>query len=194
MTNEPDAGRGADALTDALRALDEQVARGGEDSAEVALRSLDVAFALSALGEHESSLDYRRRALAVRERVLGERHPDIALALNHVGHALVELGRPGEALDVHARALEILREDPATEGATLARAHYSLAAPLVQLGHYERARRHLRMAQDFARKNLGPLHALTLDARRMLKVVGRAAGAKGAPTARKSKRRTKRRR
>lgn len=191
MANEPDNGR--DALADALHALDEQLASSGEDHADVALRCLDVAFRLSKLGQHEPSLQYRRRALAVRERVFGDHHHDTAMALNHVGHALVELGKPDEALEAHLRALRIHDEVQDTEDATRARAHYSLAAPLVQLGRYQEARRHLKTAQDLARKTLGPMHALTLDARRMLKVVGRAAGPSTPRRPQKGTKRRKRR-
>lgn len=191
MANEPDNGRGDDALAGALRALDEQLASGEEDHADVALRCLDVAFRLSELGQHEPSLQYRRRALDLRERVLGVRHPDTAMALTHVGHALVEIGRSEEALDAHGRALEIHVEAQDTEERTLARAHYSMAAPLVRLGRYEEAQHHLRAARDLARKSLGPMHALTLDARRMLKVVGRAVGAPSSGRPRSGKKRRK---
>jgi len=193
MVSEPIDGQDGDVLSRALRALDEQVAASGEEHVDVAHRCLDVAFRLAELGRHDSSLQYRRRALAVRERVLGERHPDTVLAMNHVGHSLVELGRAEEARTVHARALEILEEVGDAEGATLARAHYSLAAPLVQLGRHDQARHHLRTAHDLARRTLGPLHALTLDARRMLKVVERAAGTRALPRSKKTRRRRKRR-
>ncbi len=60
-----------------------------------------------ALGEHKKALEYKIRALEIREKALGPDHPDTAISLNNVGITYGALGDHEKALEYNSRALEI---------------------------------------------------------------------------------------
>ena len=47
------------------------------------------------------------RALAIKEKLLGDEHPDVAITLNNLAVLLRLRGKPGEATELFRRALAI---------------------------------------------------------------------------------------
>jgi non-specific serine/threonine protein kinase/serine/threonine-protein kinase len=70
----------------------------------------NLSLVMSGRGRFEEALELERRALSIREQVLGPRHWHTALSLSHMGDLQMELGRPDEAERLLRRALEIDRE------------------------------------------------------------------------------------
>ncbi|QSQ12704.1 serine/threonine-protein kinase [Myxococcus landrumensis] len=58
-------------------------------------------------GRNDAAAEYFRRAVAIREKLLGPEDARVASSLSGLGQVLRESGRPGEALAVHERALAI---------------------------------------------------------------------------------------
>ena len=50
---------------------------------------------------------YSRRALALKEKLLGAEHPDVAVTLNNLGLLLKKQGKLSEAAERYERALAI---------------------------------------------------------------------------------------
>jgi tetratricopeptide (TPR) repeat protein len=67
----------------------------------------NLAAMLSNLGRSAEALPHHRRALDLKEKVLGPEHPDVALSLNNLGSALDDVGRPAEAVPLFDRALSL---------------------------------------------------------------------------------------
>jgi Flp pilus assembly protein TadD len=62
---------------------------------------------LADLGRPTEAEPLHRRALALRERVLGPDHPDVAQSISNLAVVLAALGRPAEAEPLHRRALAL---------------------------------------------------------------------------------------
>lgn len=83
--------------------------RFGEDSVETAKHLDDYAGNLDDMGWRSEALALLRRALAIRERVLGPAHPDVATTLASLGVHLSGSGSYDEAAELLERALSVRR-------------------------------------------------------------------------------------
>ncbi|MEK7829941.1 MAG: tetratricopeptide repeat protein, partial [Acidobacteriota bacterium] len=84
----------------------------GDNSAEyeIAISLNNLAALYANTNRAEQSEPLYRRALAMKEKLLGASHPDVALSLNNLGVLLKSLGRREEAADAYRRALEIFEK------------------------------------------------------------------------------------
>ena len=117
---------------------------------------------LKAKEEYDTAEPLRRRALAIREKVLGPEHSDMALSLNNLASLLEHKGDYETAETLYRRALAIDEkalgpEHPQTAGVV------SNLAPLLreQKGDYKNAEPLLRRALAINEKALGPEHPQT---------------------------------
>ena len=62
------------------------------------------------LGNYEKALENCRKALSIREAVLGEHHPDVAYSYSNVGSVYQIMGDVETALECYHKALAILDE------------------------------------------------------------------------------------
>jgi Flp pilus assembly protein TadD len=86
-------------------------------------------------GKYDEAEPLHRRALAIREKVLGPEHPEVAASLNNVARDLSARGEYGEAEPLFLRAATIMEKarDPRAARvrenlAALYRARLSLSA------------------------------------------------------------------
>ena len=137
-----------------------------QNHADIAESLTEVGYACKALGKYEESLDYGRRALAIREALFEGNHPDVARSLNNVGLAYGELGKHREALDYIKRAL-LMKEalfgenhlDVAKSLTNVGWVYGELGKYTEQLGYLKRA---LAMKETLLEEN-NPTIALSLN-------------------------------
>ena len=107
-------------------------------------------------GNKEAALHQNLEALALKKKVLGNRHPDVALSETNLATALLGLGRNEEALAHIDAAISISEEGLGT-------AHPDVALPLNNrgeilklLGRYAEARRSFERARNIWEREIGP--------------------------------------
>ena len=128
-------------------------------------------FCLSNSGDLVGALPYSRRALAIRERVLGPEHPDTAQSLNNLGYLLGSQGDLAGARPYYERALAIWErvlgpEHPtASQEAATAQSLNNLGVLCYYEGDRAAAAGYIRRALAIWARVLGPNHPQTAQAR-----------------------------
>jgi CHAT domain-containing protein/Tfp pilus assembly protein PilF len=110
------------------------------------------------LGKAESAILVVQRALAIRERVLGQDHPDVGLTLSRLGELYEAAGEYARAERLYERAISILATALGPEHVAVATSLNSLAGLLVAKGDYARAEPLLLRAVDLQERGLGQDH------------------------------------
>ncbi len=133
------AGQHAAASAVLTHALEIRVAALGD-------RDLGVAEVLVALGQSataarsfDAGLDFQRRALAVREDLLGPSHPLVAVSCASVAAALVSVARIAEAREFASRALAIRERAFGEDQPQIADSLGQLGSIEAELGHIDLA-------------------------------------------------------
>jgi len=85
-------------------------------------------------GDFEGAEKLMRRAIEIKERVLGIDHPDVAISLADLANIFSEGGRPAEALEIAPRALDILSEHGDPESPIVAIARDAIGTSLIAVG------------------------------------------------------------
>jgi tetratricopeptide (TPR) repeat protein len=116
---------------------------------------------------YDEALDYHRRALAIRERVLGSEHTDTAAAYDDIGVVYEKTGEYDKALEYHQKALGIAERILGPEHPTTAFSHGNIGTALTYdnvamdydaKGEYDKALEFHRKALDTMERVLGPEH------------------------------------
>ena len=115
-------------------------------------------FCLSNSGDLVGALPYSRRALAIRERVLGPEHPDTAQSLNNLGYLLGSQGDLAGARPYYERALAIWERVLGPEHPDTALALNNLGYLLKAQGDLAGARPYYERALAIRERVLGPEH------------------------------------
>ena len=97
-----------------------------------------------------------RRALAIREKVLGPEHPDTAQTLSYLGNFYLGEGRPDEAEPLYRKALEILTRVRGSEHPYTAENLNNLAGVLDERGQLQEAKALAWRSFKIRKKVLGP--------------------------------------
>jgi serine/threonine protein kinase/tetratricopeptide (TPR) repeat protein len=116
------------------------------------------AMLLGVEGNHEEALAQERRALTIREKVLGPAHPDTASGLNNIGADLNDLGRNEEALTYYRRALAIDEKLLGPQHPVVGDDLTNMGAAAADLGLYEEGEAYAARALAIHEKALGPTH------------------------------------
>lgn len=125
---------------------------------------LDAAIAgLSAGGRYAEAEALARRALAIREEMLGERHPATARSRNDLGDLLRELGDLEGARPHLERALAIRKDVLGIRHPDTAQSLNDLGVLLQELGDLEGSRPNLEEALAIREEVLGPRHPDTAE-------------------------------
>jgi len=90
-------------------------------------------------GNCEAAVELYRKALALKQEVLGHDHPDIAISLNCLAQALSCSGRFHDALEAGNRAVAIIEKVQDSEVSTTGNAYATRGLALAKLGQYSAA-------------------------------------------------------
>ena len=132
-------------LSETRRALDcnlrsvEKTEQHQPDSNNLAASYNNVGATYDELGDHKQALEYKRKALSIRERVLPPDHPDLALSYNNVGYSYDELGDHEKALEYQRKALSILERVLPPDYPSLAISYGNVGASYRALGEPQKA-------------------------------------------------------
>ncbi len=130
-------------------------------------------------GRYSEAEPLYRRALAIREKVLGAEHPDTAASLNDLAAVLEARGRYGEAEPLHRRALAIDEKVLGAEHPNTAASLSNLAKVLDDQGRYGEVEPLLRRALAIDEKVLGAEHPSTAASLNNLSLVLQVQGRYG---------------
>ncbi len=112
-------------------------------------------------GFYEKALDYYRKALSIRELILGNEHPDTAHTYNNLASIFNNLGKYEEALKYCHMAFDIQKRMLGDEHPETALTYNNLASIFNNLGKYEEALKYCHMAFDIQKRMLGDEHPET---------------------------------
>ena len=129
------------------------------DSEEDLARACNnVGIAFSSFGDYRRSLEFRRKALEIRERVLPPDYPNLATSYNNVGMSYEELGDHEKALDFLQKALEIREKVLSPDHPDLANSYNNVGYTYDDLGDRAKALEFLRKALEIRERVLPPDH------------------------------------
>jgi eukaryotic-like serine/threonine-protein kinase len=154
------------------------VARGlAETDAEREARvSSSLAIVLAAQANHEEAEAELRRALELRERVLGPHHPDVATTHNNLANVLNARGDHAAAEAEHRRALALREDLLGPDHPDVAMSRNNLAAVLHERGEYAEAEAEHRKVLALREAVLGRNHPDVAQSRNNLGVALEAQG------------------
>jgi eukaryotic-like serine/threonine-protein kinase len=115
----------------------------------------DAGTVLYAHKRFEEAAAEQRRALQIKERMLGPDHPDVGYTLNNVAISLAAMGRPAEALAHVERALTVVARVLGRENPHMAVQLTNRAEILNQLGRHSEARRDAARAVALREREFG---------------------------------------
>ncbi|MBK8264775.1 MAG: serine/threonine protein kinase [Nannocystis sp.] len=122
-----------------------------------------IATSHAALGEWPEALAMHRRALEIRERVLGPLHTRVAGSLNNIGAALAALGALDEAEESIRRAFSVREALVGPDGLDLSYVHHHLGLLARRRGELAEARAHLARALVIRERYLDASHPLIAE-------------------------------
>jgi tetratricopeptide (TPR) repeat protein/MinD-like ATPase involved in chromosome partitioning or flagellar assembly len=128
------------------------------DDEPAATRCTRLAYRLNRIGDYASARALYKRALAIREQVLGPEHPDTVTTMNNLAGLLQSQGDYAAARVLYVRALAIREVALGPRHATTATSLNNLAELLRSQGDYAAARPLLERALVIRERALGPQH------------------------------------
>jgi len=132
--------------------------RYGLESGETAHLMHQTAWYLLWRAQYKEAEPLIRRALEIREEVLGPEHPDTARSLNDLGWLFNRRGQDMEVVPLFTRVLEIREKALGPDHPDTAFSLNNLAQVLGDQGRYEEAVMLFRRALDIRERVLGPEH------------------------------------
>ena len=141
IRSQIDAGHFEEAEKEGRSHLAEMERLHGPDAVEVA-STLDLLVEClwrSGRGDAPEAMALARRALAIKEARLGDRHVEVAVSLRNLGRVLELSGQPDETIAVYHRAVDILETSPDAEPAQLVRTLIFLGNLHLGAASYDRA-------------------------------------------------------
>ncbi|MCX5698057.1 MAG: tetratricopeptide repeat protein [Candidatus Omnitrophica bacterium] len=126
----------------------------------LANRLNEIALFLDINARYQEAEFLYRRALAIREKILGPEHPDTATSLGNLALLLYKKGEYQAAEPLYRRALAIREKmlDPNSKSSVTATTLNNLAVLLSEKGDYREAEHSYRRALAIREKILGPEH------------------------------------
>ncbi len=115
------------------------------------------------IGDYQGARPYYEKALAIRSKVLGEKHPDTAQSLNRLGYLLQSQGKLAEARHYFEAALAIREQLFGELHADTAESLNDLGGWLVAAGDWPAAQPYLERALRTGRAVLGDEHPLVAE-------------------------------
>ncbi|WAO96035.1 NACHT domain-containing protein [Fusarium falciforme] len=134
----------------------------GEDALKYAMLLCNAGWYRSGRGKHEEAEPMNRRALEVREKVLGREHPDTLTSVSDLALVLQDQGKYEEAEQMNRRALEAREKVLGREHPDTLTSISNIGLVLQYQGKYEEAEPMIRRALEGYEKVLGREHPDTL--------------------------------
>lgn len=125
---------------------------------------------LRSRGTYEDAIAQYRRALDIRERLLGPVHPEVAKTLNALANLLRDYGKPEEAYPALVRALEIREGSLGADHPEVAATWNNLGLLAQLRGNYDEAQRALERSLELNKAAFGEK---TLETATVLNNLGR---------------------
>jgi tetratricopeptide (TPR) repeat protein len=113
------------------------------------------------LGDYAIALEYQKRALEIRESVLGKNHPDTAASYHNIGFVYDALGDYATALEYQKRALEIREAVLGKNHPDTAGSYNNIGSVYHSLGEYPQALEYYNRALEIQESVLGENHPNT---------------------------------
>ena len=145
-------------MVEAYNASLEQYEQSNPSEEELAYRLNKVAFFLRLNANYDGAEPLYRRALTIREKVLGPEHPDTATNLHNLAVLLKSKGDYDGAEPLYRRALTIYEKVLGPEHPNTAGSLYCLGELLYSKGDYDGTEPLYRRALTIREKVLGPEH------------------------------------
>jgi tetratricopeptide (TPR) repeat protein/predicted Ser/Thr protein kinase len=127
-------------------------------------------------GEYDDALKRFRRALKIKQAILGDNHPSVANTINSIGVVLFSQPEGDDGLEHFRRSLSIEQATLGPEHPGVADSLNNLAAALQLLERYDEALEYHRLALALREAALGPDHP---DVAASLANIGELLGARG---------------
>jgi tetratricopeptide (TPR) repeat protein len=128
----------------------------GSESARYASSINELAELYRIRGQYAEAEPLFRKALAIRERVLGADDPAVAQSLNRLGLLLRNRGKYSEAEPLFRQSLEIWSKKSSEESSDVAQSLNNLAGDLLDKGKYAEAESLCRRSLAISEKLSGP--------------------------------------
>ena len=119
---------------------------------------LQVGRAMSDNGEHDKALFYYKKALEIREEVLGKKHLDTAISYASIGLVYEKKGDYDKALEYHLKALEIYEEVLGKKHPDTALSYNNIGVVYEKKGDYDKALEYYLKALEIQEEVLGKKH------------------------------------
>lgn len=125
----------------------------------LAIAMNDVAVLYRYLGRFADSESLNKRALELREKVLGKDHVDVAMSLTNLGLVYWDLGRYADAEPIYLRALAIYERNLGPNDSQVAIGLHNLAGLYLYQGRLAEAEPLFKRALVISETTLGPDHS-----------------------------------
>lgn len=126
------------ALACSLRSI-EKAEKSQPDTTNLAASYNNAGYAYGILGDHQKALDYKLKALAIREKILPGTHPDLALSYDNIGNTYGDLGNHRKALEYQLKALCIHKRVLPPDHPDLAASYNNVGYTFGALGEHTKA-------------------------------------------------------
>jgi len=150
-------GDARQALVCNLRAV-ELYEQSQPDSNNLATAYNNVGLTYGDLGDHKRALEYKLKALTIREKVLPPEHPDLASSYNNVGYTYGQMGDHKRALEYKLKALTIREKILPPEHPDLAQSYNNVGSTYYYMGNNEKNLEYQLKALTIREKVLPPDH------------------------------------
>jgi CHAT domain-containing protein/Tfp pilus assembly protein PilF len=152
------AGKYAEAIDVARRAVAAAERQFGPDDAKVGTALIDLALSYKNQGRYDEAEPLNKRALAIDEKALGADHPYVGIALNNLAALYQVQGRYAEVELLYKRALAIDEKTQGLDHPDVAKALNNLATLYHDQGRYAEAEPLYKRALAIDENALGPNH------------------------------------
>ena len=118
----------------------------------------NIAGVYQAQGDYTKALEYYKKALEIREKVLGPEHPDTATVYNNIALVYGGQGDYAKALEYYKKALEIREKVLGLKHPDTAATYNNIAGVYWAQGDHAKALEYYKKALEIREKVLGPEH------------------------------------
>ncbi len=136
----------------------------GEEHRKVATTINNIGLVYYLKGNYDKSLEYHKKALAIKLRLWGEEHRQVAYSYNNIGIVYVEKGDYDRALEYHQKALSIRMRLLGEEHLEVGSSNNNIGDVYYAKADYDQALEYLQKAVSIWLCNVGEDHTYSSNA------------------------------